>query len=194
MGGRGAASRSYGVASGTISSGSYEIADWTDEDIIKSWSAGMAYDLRAVYQGSDDWSSDLSLEGMKALNERLDDFLHSQPKYSGEIYRGIQVDNPIVFTPGQVIDQMGAASWTTDKSMADRFTTPLYHGQAQRNAYVFVTRNKSGVDVDSMTLFGEGQKVHQSEVLVPSGVEYRVDKVEKPKKKGGITYVYVTEL
>ena len=100
----------------------------------------------------------------------IEAFLKRAPKYKGEVYRSVVVEQDALeeilagLKTGK--ETLAMESWTADAK--------LNFGRGSGQRVIFRTKNKRGVDVSALSEFENEQ-----EVLMPSGVGYRLKGVTK---------------
>ncbi len=133
---------------------------------------------RAKYGISKEYYGKLSQEeAMKASNV-LDDYIYQAPKYEGEVYRGITLNDKNFDTiiqnlkSGKVIDMQGISSWSTDEEVAEDFIE-TNEDEFASNAILFKLDNKSGTPIESLS-----NVPNEKEVLHPTTARYKLKKIE----------------
>ena len=100
----------------------------------------------------------------------IEAFLKRAPKYKGEVYRSVVVEQDafeeILAGLKTGKETLAMESWTADAK--------LNFGRGSGQRVIFRTKNKRGVDVSALSEFENEQ-----EVLMPSGVGYRLKGVTK---------------
>lgn len=122
------------------------------------------------------------------LMKSVDDYINSSPKWEGRVYRGINVTNEQAneILSGKPIDMLGPSSWSSDQSVAERFS----NGYKDTRIVFVLDNNKSGA---SITHIGSYDGI-ESEVTAPSGVKYQFDGAKRVKNKGSeIIFINVHE-
>jgi hypothetical protein len=100
----------------------------------------------------------------------IEAFLKRAPKYKGEVYRSVVVEQDALeeilagLKTGK--ETLAMESWTADAK--------LNFGRGSGQRVIFRTKNKRGVDVSALSEFENEQ-----EVLMPSGVGYKLKGVTK---------------
>ena len=144
-----------------------------------------------------------NLNNDKAIySKNLDEFINISPKYDGQIYRGIKVDDNTLKefdtkNIGTTIDMKGVSSWSSDMDVAKNYSKSATEHMTNRNGVVFITNgnNKTGASTYHLSGF-ENEK----EVTVPSTTKYKIihmeDKIltDENGSKRTVKYVYVDEL
>ncbi len=102
----------------------------------------------------------------KELLAAVDDYIRSAPKWKGQVFRGINVskEQAAQLLSGSPIDMMGPSSWSSDRSVAERFS----NGYKEQRIIFVLDDNISGA---SITHIGTWDGT-ESEVTAPSGVKY----------------------
>lgn len=119
----------------------------------------------------------------------IDEYVRHAPKWVGSIYRGISVSqsdaNRIVSDP--FVDMQGPSSWSNEMPVAESFA----RSENREIALLFVLKdNKSGVSVAHISPY----ELQESEVIVPSGVKYKVNRVTEGVVDGRRwMYVFLSE-
>ncbi len=119
----------------------------------------------------------------------IDDYIHNAPKWSGEIYRGINVSRQVAdkILSGGTVDMRGPSSWSSELDVAKRFA--LYGTEDVQMIFV-LPENKSGVSITHLAAYNG----MESEVLAPSEIQYNIERFEHVKNdREDCIYVYVRE-
>ena len=132
---------------------------------IKDWSDGEYGYIRQTQRG--DYSGD-DADKYKRKGDALEEYIDSQPSFTGDIYRGISTDTPIDFRQGQKITMNGTSSWSKDEDIADEFS------QNDEYSYFFVTEGCSKAADISQHAMNPGEQ----EVLVSKDVTFEITYVE----------------
>lgn len=170
--------------------------DATDEEVgaivdnIRSWSgSGYGFIREAQANAIDGKTYD---EYQFAKGETLENYIKAAPKFKGQIYRGITVDDDTYtdmmnkLSNGGTIDMRGAASWSTSLSIARSFSS---YGGYEDHAVVFVLNGntKAGTTIQHLSNYGKTEE----EVLVSSKTRYSATKIETDST--GRTVIHVNE-
>lgn len=132
---------------------------------IKDWSDGEYGYIRQTQRG--DYNGD-DADKYKRKGDALEEYIASQPSFTGDIYRGISTDTPIDFRQGQKITMNGTSSWSKDEDIADEFS------QNDEYSYFFVTEGCSKAADISQHAMNPGEQ----EVLVSKDVTFKITYVE----------------
>lgn len=135
---------------------------------------GYYYDaIRAVQQGKSNNAK------MKEHAENLERYIERAAKWGGgTTYRGIRAGGD--YKPGDIIDQCGTSSWSTELSIAKSFS----FGGKNKTIFISPTQSKG-------TSTGFSHQHHaEMEVTVSQKARYVAERVEK---HGDYTYVWVRE-
>ena len=121
------------------------------------------------------------------MADALEDLVYNAPKYKGDIYRGIHTKDRASaealiekFARGDEVKTL--TSWSADKGKAEDFTWEDANGDAMLDGGTGVlwrVNNRDGAPVSSRSAFGT-----EEEVLVPSGMQYRVNGVKERMIEG----------
>ena len=107
------------------------------------------------------------------LMQTLDEYINSVPKWQGQVYRGINIDEAtarsILSQPN--VDMLGAASWSSEMGVAERFAS----GSRPVRMVFILPENKSGASITHIAAY-DGM---ESEITAPSGIVYNIDRYER---------------
>ena len=117
------------------------------------------------------------------MAERLEDFVERAPKYEGELRRGVALSKPeevqdLIERYSKGEKNKALESWTSEKSVSDRFASGNRFPKAHRVSIV-VENNTRGAPINGISGFDD-----EFEILVPSGVRYEVVEVQETFVKG----------
>ena len=118
----------------------------------------------------------------------LDEYIKGAPKWDGEVYRGINVDQKTAesILSNSDVDMLGPASWSSDFDTAERFS----RGSKPVRMLFVLPENRSGASITHIASF-DGM---ESEITSPSGVRYNINNHQKVFKDGReYIYVYLSE-
>lgn len=118
----------------------------------------------------------------------LDDYIHSAPKWKGQVFRGISVSESEAseIMSGTSVDMHGPASWSSEQGVAERFS----NGYKDVRIVFVLDDNKSGASIAHIGTYDGAE----SEVTSPSGVVYHIDRIRKEPKNGSeIVFIDVHE-
>lgn len=126
--------------------------------------------------------------GVKKWGQRADtieDFIRRAPKYDGEVHRGMnfstkEMADQFLTRIGSGAEELTINSWSTNKGHSSKFAGGQTNPNAGDAGLLLTVKNKNGAPVSSLNPSGEG------EVLMPSGVRYRVVEVKPPVKRGKV--------
>lgn len=157
-----------------VKSYSESIADYTGN---KYGDIKNAY--RAKYGISKEYYGKISQEKAEKASNNLDDYIYQAPKYDGEVYRGMTLndenyDNIIKnLKSGKIMDMQGISSWSSEREISEEFIEGNLYPDTP-NAILFKLQNKSGTPIDSISsMSGE------YEVLHPTTARYKLKKIEE---------------
>ena len=107
-------------------------------------------------------------------SEHLGLFIDKSPKWDKPAYRGIQVDrdmvNKLMSAKGQTIDMGGTSSWSSDKSMAELFSSSR---EGKTGVLFQVEKPGRATSVKHLSM-----NEHENEVLVHKDQKYKVEDVK----------------
>ena len=112
--------------------------------------------------------------------ELLEGYIAKAPKFDGVVYRGLNAStedmNRILeaLTEGKSVRAL--ESWSKNKGIAEEFAV------GSGNHLTFRVKNKKGVDITQLS-----EMSNEEEVLMPSGVRYRVDMVKRTQVNAQMT-------
>ena len=112
--------------------------------------------------------------------ELLEGYIAKAPKFDGVVYRGLNAStedmNRILeaLTEGKSVRAL--ESWSKNKGIAEEFAV------GSGNHLTFRVKNKKGVDIAQLS-----EMSNEEEVLMPSGVRYRVDMVKRTQVNAQMT-------
>lgn len=134
--------------------------------------------IRSAYSSSDDTP-------MKKHIYNIDMFIENASKWSGKVYRGINVDKATrdSILDSRVIDMKGPASWSTSEHTARSFSG---HGIESVKMVFVLPDNISGASITHLSTYG----IMEQEVASPSSTKYMIDNAFE---QDGYTYVYLHE-
>lgn len=118
----------------------------------------------------------------------LDEYIKSAPKWEGEVYRGINIDESTAndILSRETVDMLGPASWSSEFDTAERFS----RGSKPVRMVFILPENRSGASITHIASFDGAE----SEITAPSGIEYRIDRYERVNKDGReFIHVYLHE-
>lgn len=124
----------------------------------------------------------------KGLNETLNKYLTSAPKFEGDIHRGMVVEKSDLgkvlqqYKPGNTINSETKQSWTKDAGSVDsRLTQVARDKEDPVKVFLHYPDSKAAVDVSAHSSFPEEQ-----EAVMPKGASYRVKAVSQ---QGGEVHI-----
>lgn len=126
----------------------------------------------------------------KILMEFVDEYIHNAPKWSGKVYRGIQVSSATAkaIIKNKKVDMLGPSSWSSEIEVARSFAH--VYGVEDTHMIFVLSENKSGASITHLAKYNG----MESEVTAPSGIIYTIDEVKKiTHNKKQYMYVYVHE-
>ena len=156
-----------------------------------------------LFKGVNDFSGEYSSEIREAYNnpsadpediERmnaLDEYIKNAPKWEGQVYRGIHVTQAVAdeILSRPQIDMLGAASWSSELNVAERFSIDTIGNDDVHMIFV-LPENKSGASITHIAKYNG----IESEITSPSGVKYNIDQVQRVfNDNREYLYVYVHE-
>ena len=128
-----------------------------------------------------------STEDIQRMNY-LDEYIKKAPKWEGEVYRGINIDKKTAndILNRETVDMLGPASWSSEFDTAERFSC----GSKPVRMVFILPENRSGTSITHIASFDGAE----SEIIAPSGIEYKIEHYEKVKKdERDFIYVYLYE-
>ena len=169
------------VKSDVKSGSGQEISDREAEKMlygIHSFSGTASTRVRSAYNNPNADPKDAE------IMQSVDSYIHSSPKWEGTVFRGINVSESQAaeILSGNTVDMLGPSSWSSDLSVAERFS----NGYKDVQIVFVLGENKSGASITHISSW-DGV---ESEVTAPSGVKYHIEKVKKVKK-GNSEIIYV---
>ena len=137
---------------------------------VRSYSEAGYSDIRGAYGNPNADPRD------KAALIALDNYVRGAPKWEGTVFRGINVSHRTAkqVLSGKTIDMLGPSSWSSDKSIAERFS----NGKESVSMIFVLAENKSGASITHLGYYDGAE----SEVLAPSGVQYNVLNVDRVRQ------------
>lgn len=114
------------------------------------------------------------------LNDRVNEYLKKAPKFDGEIYRGLAIDNDKIesflesFAEGNTVEMPTKASFSKDGDQAYARIFDFDADSGISPVLLRVPKSKSGVDITRIS-----STPSEKEVLVPKGTKYKVASVKK---------------
>ena len=102
----------------------------------------------------------------KEQADYIERYIKKAPTYNGDIYRGIALDNETgknyisQLQKGSQIDMLGISSWSSDKKVANNFST--FFTEDNDYKIVFHTKNKTGVGIAHLSKMPDQQEVLHS--------------------------------
>ena len=117
------------------------------------------------------------------MADRLENFVERAPKFDGELRRGVALNKPeevqdLIERYSKGEKNKALESWTSEKSVSDRFASGNRFPKAHRVSIV-VENNTRGAPINAISGFDD-----EFEILVPSGVRYEVVEVKETFVKG----------
>ena len=109
-----------------------------------------------------------------AVALRIEEYIEAAPKYKGTVWRGIGVDREVAdgilsaLERGEDIDQLGIASWATEKEWGIEFAS--MNTERMENGVKIIFRleeNKSGVSIKHLAVSADND-----EVIAPERARY----------------------
>jgi len=147
---------------------------------IEWWSHNGYEQVRDYQRFGGGWFSSRSVaKKVEKRAEAIERYIKFAPKYKKTvIYRGVGLHgkgNPLeIFKIGDIIDQQGTSSWTSDKDVALSFTL-----KCDQNGVLFILKeNQTGVSINHLSAFGS----EESEILMSKDARYRVVDVKTVKR------------
>ena len=118
-----------------------------------------------------------------SMADRLENFVERAPKFDGELRRGVALNKPeevqdLIERYSKGEKNKALESWTSEKSVSDRFASGNRFPKAHRVSIV-VENNTRGAPINAISGFDD-----EFEILVPSGVRYEVVEVKETFVKG----------
>ncbi len=147
------------------------IRDWTDSDYVS---------IRAVQQGKTADMSPGKIEQTQHKLSLMNDAFDKLPAYHGPIVRSIEAD-PKAFKEGAVFTTEAYSSFSAKDGL-----------MSSRSVKIIVENSEAG-----KAIWGLSGSRQEMEVLIPKGVSYRVNKVEKYEDPDSLVArhaVYVEEI
>ena len=149
---------------------------------LRMWSV-TSVDIRTVQRGEapdDGRMTIMTVKDATEYGDALEDFISKAPQWDGgTLYRGIEMEDfkgyPIhdyaFLQEGKIIDMGGTSSWSSNRDIADEFTSRRFTG----DAVLFVTD-----DIGAATSIAVHSSIPmQDEVIASKSNKYRVDSVEE---------------
>lgn len=136
-------------------------------DSIHDYSGPYYSEIRYAYKNQ------FASKKLKDKMECVDAYINNVSKWSGTIFRGINVSRDVAekILKSKTIDMLGPSSWSTSESVAQQFS--LGHESVRM---VFILEdNQSGASITHLATFNGSEE----EVLAPSGIQYIADIIEE---------------
>ena len=121
----------------------------------------------------------MSQEKAEKASNDLDDYIYQAPKYDGEVYRGMTLndknyDNIIKnLKSGKIMDMQGISSWSSDREISEGFIEFNLDSNTP-NGILFKLQNKSGTPISEISTVSD-----EDEVLHPTTARYKLKKIEE---------------
>ncbi len=113
----------------------------------------------------------------------IDNYIENAPKFKGEVYRGMDIDNASYFKAGDKLDMKGMSSWTSDKSIGKEFTD----SKSNKDRCLFRIKNSSkGTSISHLS-----NATREKEVMFSSKQKFKITNVTK---SNGLYNIDVEEL
>jgi hypothetical protein len=144
-------------------------------DAAYHWSGGAYGDIRDASQDP----KNATKESKKRLKD-LESLIDASPKWNGgTVYRGVYLPTDVVsgYHIGETIDMKGPSSWSSEKSVAEKFSkAPSY--KSGTSVVYSVPTAKKGTSIKHLS-----NMPFEDEVLVSSLAQYRIKDIKKGKGK-----------
>lgn len=152
-------------------------------DAVSGWSITDFAHIRSYQQGG------IASDYYKAQEKALEEYISRAPRWGGGVtHRGIGGLSADVFsrltTPGNKVDMLGTASWSTDISRASDFA----HGSGAHPIVFTCKTQKRGTSIKHLSALP-----FENEVVVSKKASYMV-KGARMDKKTGIMHVELEEV
>lgn len=128
----------------------------------------------------------------KQQADLVDKMIEKAPKFDGEVFRGIGTDPATAkqiiqkAKDGHLINQMGAASFSTDEKIAYNFA----QGESEGAMIIFVTKGvQNGTSVRALSKY-----TNENEVLMSSQARWKPTGKVTEEPSGGYSKVYRIEM
>ncbi|ERJ90841.1 hypothetical protein HMPREF1990_00463 [Porphyromonas gingivalis W4087] len=161
---------------------------------VNGFSFGWDYEIRCEQSGRRyNPRNGHTVEEVQRKAKDLEDFITKSPKWDGgTTFRGISIPDEDLFEiqerlkSGETLDMLGAASWTTDLSIATDFSEKNLNDRVV-NAVIFVCESQPmGTSIRHLSNFFEEQ-----EVLVSSKCKYKHKDAGWWEWKGGKLFIHL---
>ena len=136
-------------------------------NVPKGWFSGSDTNIRTAKSGE-------YFEKAKTI----DSYIDKSPKYRGDIYRGLSLDDATIkqFQQGGTFVENGnLSSWTSDKSIAQMFADGRSEELGTKRVIIQTSNHPNSTPVSHLSIFGR----EESEVLVSNmrNSEYLIQNV-----------------
>ncbi len=145
-----------------------------------SYSGGAQFD-EEVYAGK-------LVTSFNKIAQNIEEFIEKSPKWSGEIYRGINLPHQTVkaFKNGDVIDMQGVSSWTSSYDIAETYSHKSNKTKQNQRVIFHSNGTKQGTSIKHLAYYD-----FEDEVLVSTKARWQIDRIEEID---GVTHLFLKEL
>ena len=122
------------------------------------------------------------------MADNIESFIDKSPKWSGEIYRGINLPPETVraFKTGDVIDMQGVSSWTSSFDIAESYSHKSNKSKQNQRVIFHANGTKQGTSIKHLAHYD-----FEDEVLVSTKARWQIDRAEEID---GATHIFLKEL
>ena len=122
------------------------------------------------------------------IAQNIEEFIEKSPKWSGEIYRGINLPHDTVkaFKNGDIIDMQGVSSWTSSYDIAETYSHKSNKTKQNQRVIFHSNGTKQGTSIKHLAYYD-----FEDEVLVSTKARWQIDRIEEID---GATHMFLKEL
>ncbi len=160
------------------------------DDYIRTSNSGAEY-AEAWFYGADAKIRAGTSEHYRKQAETIHDYILRSPKFEGEIYRGLSLDDDQIarFNVGSEFEENGLlSSWTSSADVADMFAQGRSEELGAKPVIIKMKNPRYGTPVSHLSIFGQ----EEEEVLV-SNIENTKYTVASVNEENGVTIIELRE-
>ena len=122
------------------------------------------------------------------MADNIESFIDKSPKWSGEIYRGINLPPETVraFKTGDIIDMQGVSSWTSSFDIAESYSYKSNKSKQNQRVIFHSNGTKQGTSIKHLAHYD-----FEDEVLVSTKARWQINRTEEID---GATHIFLKEL
>lgn len=122
------------------------------------------------------------------MADNIESFIEKSPKWSGEIYRGINLPPETVkaFKSGDIIDMQGVSSWTSSFDIAESYSYKSNKTKQNQRVMFHSNGTKQGTSIKHLAHYD-----FEDEVLVSTKARWQIERAEEID---GTTHIFLKEL